>query len=42
MLWYGCTGVESELLETIQCEDGKIITGVTRGTSTVRPLEELS
>lgn len=30
VLWYGFIGVESELLETILCEDGKIIMGVTR------------
>ena len=41
MLWDGCTDEESELLESVQYEAGKVVTGAMRGTSRIRLMTEL-
>ena len=41
MLWDGCTDEESELLELVQYEAAKVVTGAMRGTSRIRLMAEL-
>ena len=41
MLWDGGTEEESELLESVQYEAGKVVTGAMRGTSKIRHMVEL-
>ena len=41
VLWDGCTDEGSELLESVQYEAGKVVTGAMRGTSRFRLMTEL-
>ena len=41
VLWDGCSDGESELLESVQYEVGKVVTGAMKGTSRVRLMTEL-
>lgn len=41
-VWSGCTTGESELLESLQYEAAKLVTGAMKGTSQVRLLDELA
>ena len=42
VLWDGCSANESELLEFVQYESAKVLTGAMRGTSRQKLLSELS
>ena len=42
VLWDGCSVSESDLLEHVQYEVAKVVTGAMKGTSTSRLLEELA
>ena len=41
VIWSGCTDTESDLLEHVPYEAGKVVTGAIKGTSRQRLLEEL-
>ena len=41
VLWDGCNDEERELLESVQCEAGKVVTGAMRGTSRICLMAEL-
>ena len=41
VIWSGCTDTESDLLEHVQYEAAKVVTGAIKGTSRQRLLEEL-
>ena len=41
VLWDGCTESESDLLEHVQYEAAKIVTGVMKGTSKHRLIQEI-
>ena len=41
VLWDGCSDGEGELLESVQYEAGKVVTGAMKGTIRVRLMAEL-
>ena len=41
IVWNGCSDTESDLLDSVQYEAGKIVTGVMKGTSRQRLVSEL-
>ena len=41
VLWDGCTESESDLLENVQYEAAKIVTGAMKGTSKHRLIQEI-
>ena len=40
IIWSGCTDTESNLLEHVQYEAAKVVTGAIKGTSRQRLLED--
>ena len=41
VVWNGCSDTESDLLDSVQCEAGKIVTGAMKGTSRQRLMSGL-
>ena len=41
VMWNGCSDTESDLLDSVQYEAGKIVTGAVKGTSRQRLMNEL-
>ena len=42
MVWDGCSESDSNLLESLQIEDTRVVTGALKGTNRVSLLKELS
>ena len=42
IIWYNCTEGEASLLESIQCEFARVVTGAIKGTSARALMNELA